>query len=445
MAHRAVVSCCATALFFALVTLCKCPNAESFLFRGGMTNLFPKQGLRDKDPLRPYESRFHSNLRLQSQVKNSMSLSQSRSTKNTDLMPITSSSDQTSTFYQSLLQRFQGDFDNYKQVVQDRQHGLTPAEGGGHEHIHCTLVPCPLLVSLEHISQMSLDTEQWVLAAFYLNGNPGQIFRFRMYRLIPPQVTEMNMSTEESEITVRLKLHTLCPELDQHLRTCSEQPCTWWNEAYNMWLLRNCPDIDMNSAFQLDLWKRFQSEGLQQLAYPLEGCDVLWSNEWNPSNHSYLYEDDNGTSTDIIVPEKAYHATMEAGPNGVIVDSISMIPGKRILIKDELSLWKDYFWINDRGFDPDARSDEKQEGEHEIEDSRGMPYVYGNRRGIPYKLERVTSMNATKTVCSSVCDYDGSETLLALQREVVNNDLRWTLGEKYRTADVYQQKLNELE
>ena len=40
----------------------------------------------------------------------------------------------------NLLSRFQGDFDNYNQVYKDRSLGLTPREGGGHEHFHCTLI-----------------------------------------------------------------------------------------------------------------------------------------------------------------------------------------------------------------------------------------------------------------------------------------------------------------
>uniref|UniRef100_A0A7S1ZWM5 F-box domain-containing protein n=1 Tax=Trieres chinensis TaxID=1514140 RepID=A0A7S1ZWM5_TRICV len=44
-------------------------------------------------------------------------------------------------FYRTLLRRFQGDFDNYVQVRRDHAGGLTPREGGGHEHIHCSLVP----------------------------------------------------------------------------------------------------------------------------------------------------------------------------------------------------------------------------------------------------------------------------------------------------------------
>ena len=335
-----------------------------------------------------------------------------------------SSSELAPSYYQCLLQRFQGDFDNYNQVVQDRRRGLLPAEGGGHEHIHCTLVPCPNLRD----EQNSVDQEQWVIAAFYLNGNPKQIFRFRMYRMIPSD--HENDECDSSNNNVRLKLHTLSPELDQVLRSnCSEQPWTWWNEVYNMWSETNLNQNNSRNSYEG--WDEFQTEGVLQMVSLLNGCDVLWNPDWDASNHSYLYQDEYDESAvplDTVQSEKACHATMEAGPGGVIVDSISMIPGKRILIKDELSLWENEFWINDRGYDPDASKD-----------GEDIPYVYGNRRGVPYKLERVACMK-------SACNTDkNTGNLLTLQREVVNPLLEWTLGDAYRTSGLYQQKIAELE
>ena len=348
------------------------------------------------------------------------------------------SSESASSFYQGMLRRFQGDFDNYKQVVEDRRRGLLPAEGGGHEHIHCTLVPCPKMFQ----NEVSANQEQWVIAAFYLNGNPKQIFRFRLYRIIPPNVGEDNN-------TVRLKLHTLNPELDQLLRGCSEQPWAWWDEVYNLWLISGRPDTNERGQLQPEQWQKFQFEGIHEMASLLNGCDVLWSPEWNPLNHTYLYMneyDDLDAPSFATQPEAGYHATMEAGPDGIIVDSISMIPGKRILIKDELSLWENEFWINDRGYDPDAAIDENPVGAHDWKDSRGMPYVYGNRRGVPYKLERVSSMKSEigKLIDASCCN-DEAGSSLTLERIVVNPELKWTLGDRYRTSEVYQQKLDELE
>jgi hypothetical protein len=117
-----------------------------------------------------------------------------------------------------------------------------------------------------------------------------------------------------------------------------------------------------------------------------------------------------------------------------------MIPGKRILIKDELSLWEDEFWINDRGYDPDADIIEIPEGAHNMKDSGGLPYVYGNRRGIPYKLQRVACMTSR---------YENQDvdapTRLILSREVVSSELEWTLGDVYRTEALYKEKLQDLE
>ena len=44
-------------------------------------------------------------------------------------------------FLRKLLGRLQGDFDNYSQVLQDRERGLTPRESGSHEQFHCTFLP----------------------------------------------------------------------------------------------------------------------------------------------------------------------------------------------------------------------------------------------------------------------------------------------------------------
>ena len=142
---------------------------------------------------------------------------------------------------------------------------------------------------------------------------------------------------------------------------------------------------------------------------------------------------------------------MEAGSKGAIVDSISLIPGKRILIKDELSLWKDEFWINDRGYDPDANNngnDEDDDVEYDDDDveydddddarSSRMPFVYGNRRGIPYKLERVSCITPAIKVTRK-------EDTLLLQRKISNQELAWTMGEDYREHAFYEEKLHAVE
>ncbi len=368
-------------------------------------------------------------------------------------------------YFDHLVSQFQGDFDNYNQVICDRNHGLVPAEGGGHEHIHCVLCPAPpSLTTADNGRQQQQRTqqkEQWVLAAFYFNGNPKAIFRFRMYKLISLQLND------DDGDRVRMKLHTLMPELEQQLRQYSDQPCTWWRETYQVWLNNHTS----NNIEGVNNDEKFQSEGIDQLVSPLVGCDVLWDPKWDPEKHTYLYVDEYDDKDDIIVSslpsdaastttttrstndqkdnddDEGLHATMEAGSKGAIVDSISLIPGKRILIKDELSLWKDEFWINDRGYDPDAIIDtgngEGDDEEYDIEsnDARSssrMPFVYGNRRGIPYKLERVSSI-------TSAIEETRKEDTLLLQRKISNQELAWTMGEDYREQAVYEEKLHAVE
>ncbi|KAL3770933.1 hypothetical protein ACHAW5_006808 [Stephanodiscus triporus] len=354
--------------------------------------------------------------------------------------------DATTAYYNQLLSMFQGDFDNYYQVVQDRMHELTPGEGGGHEHIHCTLVPCPKYYAENDNDEKNLPCQShWVLAAFYFNGNPLQIFRFRLYQLMPPP---------SENLPVRMKLNTLSPLLEKQLRGCAEQPCLWWKEVWNVWCRDDSKILQRyDAAIHAEEWNRFQNLGLPTMALPLEGCDVLWDPNWDPLKHSYLYTNDycdypncgessaaaDASAQPALPAGKSCHATMEAGSAGAIVDSISLIPGKRILIKDELSLWKDEFWINDRGYDPDHEiMDEMHHNQPgNAFDDVDMPFVYGNRMGVPYKLQRVSNF------------VDGTTNQepfgLQLKRIIANSDFEWTLGEKYRTPDMLREKMQKLE
>ena len=49
------------------------------------------------------------------------------------------------------------------------------------------------------------------------------------------------------------------------------------------------------------------------------------------------------------------------------------------LVRDDVALWPDALWVNDRG--------STSTGE----------YVYGNCRGVPYKLDRVDASHWTAT------------------------------------------------
>lgn len=242
--------------------------------------------------------------------------------------------------WSEILQRFQGDFDNYRQVVDDRQQGLEPKAGGGHENIHCTLVPV---------------SESARLAAFYFDGTPHAIFRFRFYQL----------QKVENETAVDTVLYTLHPDLERQLRQNAGSPMEWKT-----------------------IFDDFQDD---KKTYLLPKCDVRWSWRRDPELHAYAQE------------ENGIHAVMVHGQ--AIVES-QMLPGKSILIKDQLSLWPDALWIHDRGFDVDTGD-----------------FIYGNQRNIPYQLDRVASIVNGK-------------------REVTDRELQWTLGPSFRTTDEYEKMID---
>lgn len=265
--------------------------------------------------------------------------------------------------WDEILARFQGDFDNYRQVVEDRSEGLLPRELGGHEHIHCTLVPVATTARL---------------AAFYFDGDPTAIFRFRYYQLVP----------NEAENTVDTVLYTLDTALEG--------------------LLRQCPDPMQ--------WKRiFVEENGKDRVTLLPKCDVRWSWNLDPVQHAYAvahheHKAQQNSSSDNH-DDKGIHAVMVHGE--ALVES-QVMPGMQILIRDQLSLWNDELWIHDRGFEPTT-----------------MKFIYGNQRGVPYRLERVANMEL-----SSKKKED--------ERQVVNEALVWTLGPEHRTEEEYQGKLDKV-
>lgn len=255
----------------------------------------------------------------------------------------------TDDLWDALLSRFQGDFDNYEQVVEDRSQGMLPREGGGHEHIHCSLVP------------VSKDSR---LAAFYFDGDPTAVFRFRFYKLVP----------DVAKNSVDTVLYTLDPELEG--------------------IIRQCPDPLR--------WKTiFEEENGGERVTKLNDCEVRWSWLLDPVQHAYAAAHNHDKDPGI-------HAVMVHGE--ALVES-QMMPGVQILIRDQLSLWHEELWIHDRGFDPST-----------------MKFIYGNQKGIPYRLERVANMT---TSCSTK----------TTTRQVVNDDLAWTLGPEFRNEGEYQEKL----
>lgn len=270
--------------------------------------------------------------------------------------------EKTNDLWNTLLDRFHGDFDNYQQVYQDRQEGMLPKEGGGHEHIHCTLIPV---------------AENARLAAFYFDGMPQAIFRFRYYHLQPVYDDDDDDSDDDNQVAVDTTLYTLHPQLEAQLRSKSTEPLLWPG------LFRSFTEINQNESATV----------------LLPNCEVRWSFQMDPIQHAYA-----ASYTLSKEKEAGIHAIMVQGQ--AIVDS-QMAPGTKILIQDQLSLWSDEFWIHDRGYDPNDLN----------------KFIYGNQRGVPYRLDRVTRITNN-------------------QRVVISEDLQWTLGPAFRTDAVYKEKLD---
>lgn len=95
--------------------------------------------------------------------------------------------------------------------------------------------------------------------------------------------------------------------------------------------------------------------------------------------------------------ERCFLGLMGEDDSGTWVSSQN-VNGLEILIKDDLRLWPDRLWVNDRGFD------------------RQGNFVYGNQRGVPYKMRRV----------------------------VEGGPLEWTLGERYRSEELYAEKMSAI-
>lgn len=255
--------------------------------------------------------------------------------------------------WECLLEYFQGDFDNYNQVVQDRAQGWLPREGGGHENFHCVLMPV---------------SAAGRLAAFYFDGNPQRIFRFRYYELLRPPTS----SLDDTAGAVEMRLYTLQPELEALLRSCSEVPSSW-------------PAI----------FSEFEGSERDKIVY-LPNCEIVWSLEADPVQHSYT-RSIGGDQGDGI------HAVMVHGE--AVVDS-TILPGAKIRIVDQLSLYADTFYIDDRGLDPVSGA-----------------FIYGNQRGVPYRMERVASLDAAR------------------ERVVVDAELAWTMGKDWRSEAECEEKM----
>jgi len=235
-----------------------------------------------------------------------------------------------------LLLRFVGDFDNFGQVQQDREKGLVPREGGGHEHIHCCVRHFALPAALS--DNYNNDA---LLAMYYFEGNPSKLFRVRCYTL--------HGGIGSEAILLKMRLWRVTPAVVAAAAAAAPSGSEAASAAATAALL---------------------DTGLE-VCTALDGCEVFWA-----------FERSKAQGGEIALP-RSLVATMEGG--GCLIES-EREPGRFIRVEDDLVLTpprvasggddepivRATLQINDRGYD-----------------SCSGEMVYGNWRGVPYALERV--------------------------------------------------------
>lgn len=201
---------------------------------------------------------------------------------------------------------FVGEWDNYHQIRQERDGGMLPGDGGGHEHIHCS------------ITQIGPEL---LFARYYFNGNPSIVFRSRLYRVHVPDNSDRGI--------VEMNIYRFYEETERELK----------RQNYNI----NAIEWDDDDVYD---W--------------LAGCEVYWER--------YAPEDDDDAGRMLGI---------ERGPRfvgymkGGGCELYSREIGGRIRVMDDLLLTSGQLWVADRGFD------------------ESQNFVYGNRRGVPYKMTRI--------------------------------------------------------
>ena len=200
------------------------------------------------------------------------------------------------------IEQFRGEFDNHEQIAYETTAGLTPREGGGHEHIHCSL----RTVALHDRPQDG----RHVLATYYFNGNPDIVFRERLYEL------DALPHDPQFGSCIRMRIYKPRPEVSERLRAGCGVDDFAWSAAE-----------DLHHSLHVD------------------AADVYW--RWCGER----FEGSMRTESVEIISERS---------------------GQPITVRDDVALWQDALWVNDRGSDAATGA-----------------YVYGNIHDIPYKMARV--------------------------------------------------------
>jgi hypothetical protein len=238
------------------------------------------------------------------------------------LEPLQSLSVSTSSAHlmDCLLQRFNGHFDNYAQAVADEKAGLSPREGGGHEHIHCAL----RAVDVAPVGPACMQ-QHHVLASYYFDGQPDAIFRERLYAF------EAVEQDAQFGACVRMSIYRLRESRTTQLRAANR--------------------MDSGQAPAAGGVLFSSADVVEELRVP--GADVFW---------------------------RLCGQTFEGRMRTDAITIVSERTGRDLIVRDDVTLFSDALWVNDRGWDADT-------GE----------YMYGNIHAIPYQMDRVPDEHWTVT------------------------------------------------
>lgn len=204
----------------------------------------------------------------------------------------------TGSRFAEFIGHFQGHFDNVAQVRSEREAGLFPREGGGHEHIHCHLQP---------ISFGEGERRAIVLATYYFDGQPDNRFRTRVYSL------REQLADRDFGDCIEMQIFRLRPGREKEIAAAGASAVQWGSRDVCESL--RVPECEV-------YW--------QHVGGRFEGC----------------------MRTESITVQ-------------------SPVLGKPVVVRDDVTLSRDYLWCNDRGHDAEGN------------------YVYGNIHGVPYKMDRV--------------------------------------------------------
>lgn len=183
---------------------------------------------------------------------------------------------------------FSGEFDNYEQIRLERAQGMYPREGGGHEHIHCS------------IKQIAPDL---LFAKYYFNGNSSQVFRSRLY--------QVNARDDSERGVIEMRIFRFYEETERTLKAAN----------YNI----DAIQWDRNDVYD---W--------------MQGCEVFWERYVPPAD-----ERDEACKVLGIEGGPRFVGYMKGGGCEVYSREI----GARIKVMDDLLLTNEDLWVADRGFD----------------------------------------------------------------------------------------------